>query len=91
MGKVKAYRDSLGGAVQKSFMQFTNAVGFYAGIRLIMGGHISFEDMFIAIICTMITTQQLGNSATFISNLSKGKTAAANVNEHLFALASENH
>lgn len=79
MGKKKAYQDSFGAAIEKSIPQFTNAVGFYAGVRLIQDGHISFENLFIAIICTMITSQQIGNASTFFSSISRGKTAAANV------------
>lgn len=83
MGAKKAYKDSIGAALEKSCQPFTSAVAFYAGIRLIQTGHVSFPNLFIAISTTMTTSQQVGMSSTFVSALHKGRTAAQNVSESL--------
>jgi len=80
-GRVKALRDSLGSATQKASGQISTAIAFGAGVHFIQKGWITFEELFIAMIVTMITSQQVGNSSTFISAIGKGRTAAANVSD----------
>ncbi|KAJ3280944.1 Multidrug resistance protein 1 [Borealophlyctis nickersoniae] len=77
----KAYFSSIGHGANSGFQMFTNAVGFYAGIRLIAEGHLQFDNMFIVIMALMITAQGLGRSSTFTTHFTKGKFAAFNTFE----------
>lgn len=83
LGRRKAIVDSTGAALQKAAQHFSSAVGFYAGTRLIQEGHVGFEALFVTIMTTMITSQQVGMASTFTSSLHKGQTAAANIFEIL--------
>lgn len=45
----KAYFASLGYGATQGFTQFANAVGFYAGLRLLSNNQIEFQNMFTVI------------------------------------------
>lgn len=83
LGVRKAYRDSIGFALNGAISQFTAALAFYAGIRLIQGGHVSFEDMFVTMMVALITSQAVGRASTFSSTLDKGKIGAIKTFEFL--------
>ncbi|KAH8547854.1 P-loop containing nucleoside triphosphate hydrolase protein [Umbelopsis sp. PMI_123] len=72
----KAYMASLGYAGQQSMMLFTNAVAFYAGIRLMSEGRISFSDMFTVMMAVMLTAQGMGRGSVFTSTFAKAKLSA---------------
>jgi ABC transporter transmembrane region len=57
LGVRKAFRDSIGFSLNGAISQFTAALAFYAGTRLIQGGHVSFENMFVTMMVAMITAQ----------------------------------
>ncbi|KAJ2964662.1 hypothetical protein NQZ79_g546 [Umbelopsis isabellina] len=72
----KAYLASIGYAGQQSMMLFTNAVAFYAGIRLMAEGRISFPDMFTVMMAVMLTAQGVGRGSVFTSTFAKAKLSA---------------
>lgn len=72
----KAYMASLGYAGQQSMMLFTNAVAFYAGIRLMAEGKITFTDMFTVMMAVMLTAQGMGRGSVFTSTFAKAKLSA---------------
>jgi ABC-type multidrug transport system fused ATPase/permease subunit len=77
LGVSKSFRDSIGVALQGSTGQFINALAFYAGLRLIQGGHVSFSDMFVTLMVAIVSTQALGRAAMFTISLHKGKIGAS--------------
>lgn len=83
LGVTKAFRDSIGFALNGAISQFTSALAFYAGTRLIEGGHVSFEDMFVTMMVALITSQSVGRAATFSTSLDKGKIGAMKTFEFL--------
>lgn len=83
LGKRKAYRDSIGFALNGAIGQFTSALVFYAGLRLIEGGHVAFSDMYVTLMVAMITSQAVGRSSTFSSSLDKGRIGAIKTWEFL--------
>ncbi|KAI8821160.1 P-loop containing nucleoside triphosphate hydrolase protein [Fimicolochytrium jonesii] len=76
LARRKAFLSSLGHGANQGFQMFTNALGFYAGIRLIESGTVDFERMFIVIMAIMISAQGMGRSSTFTTHIAKGKFAA---------------
>lgn len=72
----KAYFASLGYAGQQSMMLFTNAVAFYAGIRLMAEGRIDFSNMFTVMMAVMLTAQGMGRGSVFTSTFAKAKLSA---------------
>jgi hypothetical protein len=66
----------IGFALDISISQFITALTYYTGMRLIQGGHVSFEDLYITLMTALITTQAVGRSTTFSSNIDKGKIEA---------------
>jgi ATP-binding cassette subfamily B (MDR/TAP) protein 1 len=72
----KAYLASLGYAGQQSMMLFTNAVAFYAGIRLMAEGRIEFSNMFTVMMAVMLTAQGMGRGSVFTSTFAKAKLSA---------------
>jgi len=83
LGKLKAFRDSLGHALNNSVGQFSSALGFYAGTRFMVEGMIGFSDLFTCIMVIMMMSISLGRSSTFMSNVKKGQAAAVNTFELL--------
>lgn len=83
IGVRKAFQDSIGHALNGATSQFTSALTFYAGIRLIEGGHVSFEDMYVTLMVAMMTAQSIGHSSTWTSSLDKGKIGAIKTWEFL--------
>lgn len=83
LGVKKAFRDSIGFALNGATGQFTAALAFYAGIRLIEGGNISFEDLFVTMMVAMITSNSVGRASTFRASLDKGKIGAIKTFEFL--------
>ena len=55
---------------------YTNAVAFYAGIRLIKSGQLSFQPMFTVLMAIMITATGMGRASTFTSTFEKAKHSA---------------
>jgi ABC-type bacteriocin/lantibiotic exporter with double-glycine peptidase domain len=76
LGMQKAYRDSIGFALNYAVGQFTTALTYYGGLRLIEGGHVSFQDLYVTLMVALVTAQSVGRSATFTSSLDKGKIGA---------------
>lgn len=72
----KAYLSSIGSACSKSIGIYTNAIAFYAGIRLIQAGQIDFQRMFASMTVVMTTAETAGRSTTFVATFSKAKIAA---------------
>ncbi|KAI7881051.1 putative ABC transporter protein [Lichtheimia hyalospora FSU 10163] len=76
LAKRKAYLSSIGYALQQGINMYTNAVAFYAGVRLIDNGWINFEQMMIAMMAVIITAQGVGRSSTFTATYAKAKNSA---------------
>jgi ABC-type multidrug transport system fused ATPase/permease subunit len=72
----KAYLSSIGFALTHSAALYTSAIAFYAGVRLIMNGNITFEQMFVTMMVIMTTSEGAGRSSAFVSAFSKAKYAA---------------
>ncbi|KAI8620675.1 putative ABC transporter protein [Chytriomyces sp. MP71] len=77
----KAKYASIGNGVSQAFAQFANALGFYAGIRLIVSGDIEFQSVFKVLMAVMFTAQGLGRGSTFVETFIKAKFAAINTFE----------
>ncbi|KAJ3340150.1 Multidrug resistance protein 1 [Entophlyctis luteolus] len=74
----KARYASLGNGVTQAFSQFANALGFYAGLRLVQAGVIQFSPVFKVLMAVMFTAQGLGRSSTFVETFTKAKISAIN-------------
>ncbi|KAI9344640.1 P-loop containing nucleoside triphosphate hydrolase protein [Obelidium mucronatum] len=74
----KAKYASLGNGVSQAFSQFANALGFYAGLRLVEAGIIDFTPVFKVLMAVMFTAQGLGRSSTFVETFTKAKLSAIN-------------
>ncbi|ORY32772.1 P-loop containing nucleoside triphosphate hydrolase protein [Rhizoclosmatium globosum] len=74
----KAKYASLGNGVTQAFSQFANALGFYAGLRLVQAGVIEFSPVFKVLMAVMFTAQGLGRSSTFVETYTKAKLSAIN-------------
>ncbi|KAJ3070270.1 ATP-binding cassette, sub-B (MDR TAP), member 4 [Podochytrium sp. JEL0797] len=74
----KAKYASLGNGVSQAFSQFANALGFYAGLRLVAAGIITFQPVFKVLMAIMFTAQGLGRSSTFVETFTKAKLSAIN-------------
>jgi ABC-type multidrug transport system fused ATPase/permease subunit len=55
---------------------YTNAVAFYAGIRLIQAGKLGLQPMFTVLMAIMITATGMGRASTFTSTFEKAKNSA---------------
>lgn len=71
-----AFRDAIAVAFNGSSNMFLSAVAFYAGVRLMQDGHVTFQSMFIALMVIMNTAQTVGRSASFTSTFLKGRMGA---------------
>ncbi|KAL0079725.1 P-loop containing nucleoside triphosphate hydrolase protein [Phycomyces blakesleeanus] len=72
----KAVTSSVGYGLQQGITLYTNAVAFYAGMRLIADGRINFQQMFTTMMGIMITAQGVGRGSTFTSTFAKAKYSA---------------
>lgn len=79
----KAYLSSIGFALNRGIGLYTNAVSFYAGMRLIVNGTISFPQMFTTMTVMISTSENIGNSSVFASTLAKAKNSALSTFEVL--------
>jgi ABC-type multidrug transport system fused ATPase/permease subunit len=62
---------------------YTNAVAFYAGIRLIEAGKTELQPMFTVLMAIMTTANQMGRASTFTSMFEKAKHSAVSTFEML--------
>ncbi|KAI8391124.1 P-loop containing nucleoside triphosphate hydrolase protein [Radiomyces spectabilis] len=72
----KAFTSSIGYACHQGVTLYTNAVAFYAGVRLMSEGKIDFLQMFTTMMAIMITAQGIGRASAFASTFAKAKFAA---------------
>ncbi|KAJ3248678.1 ATP-binding cassette, sub-B (MDR TAP), member 4 [Chytriomyces hyalinus] len=72
----KAKYASLGNGVSQAVSQFANALGFYAGLRLVEARIITFEPVFKVLMAVMFTATGLGRSSTFVETFTKAKLSA---------------
>ncbi|KAI9205902.1 P-loop containing nucleoside triphosphate hydrolase protein [Polychytrium aggregatum] len=77
----KARIASLGNGSSQAAVQFANALGFYAGIRLALAGTISFKPVFTVLMAVMFTAQGLGRASNFVTTYTAAKLAAINTFE----------
>lgn len=80
LARRKAFLVSLGYGAHQGLNQFANALGFYAGLRLVENG-LHFQNMFTVIMAVMITGSGIGRSSTFVSTFAKAKIGAINTFE----------
>jgi ABC-type multidrug transport system fused ATPase/permease subunit len=83
LARRKAFLSSVGYGATQGLNMYTNAVGFYAGVRLIAAGQTDFTHMFVTIMAVIVTGQGIGRSSTFTSKFAKAKYAAINTFELL--------
>lgn len=67
---------SAGFAMTQGASMFSSALGFYAGVRLLDVGKITFQEMFTVQMAVTITSSMLGRASTFFTQYSKSKAAA---------------
>ncbi|KAL9539286.1 hypothetical protein MBANPS3_010350 [Mucor bainieri] len=79
----KAYLSSIGFALNRGIGLYTNAVSFYAGMRLIVNGTISFPQMFTTMTVMISTSENIGNSSVFASTMSRATYSALAIFEVL--------
>ncbi|KAI9021523.1 putative ABC transporter protein [Phycomyces nitens] len=72
----KALTASVGYALQQGIIFFTNAMGYYAGMRLISEGRITFQQMLTTMLGIMITSEGIGRASVFIRTFAKAKYSA---------------
>lgn len=73
LARNKAITASLGYGLQQGINMYTNAVAFYAGIRLMDDCRIDFLQMFTTMMVVMITAQGIGRASVFTSTFAKAK------------------
>ncbi|KAG2186819.1 hypothetical protein INT44_003045 [Umbelopsis vinacea] len=76
LAQKKAFLASVGYGATQGMNLYTNAVAFYAGIRLIKSGQLSFQPMFTVLMAIMITATGMGRASTFTSTFEKAKNSA---------------
>ncbi|KAG2198260.1 hypothetical protein INT47_004344 [Mucor saturninus] len=79
LAKRRAYTSSIGFALLQATSLYTNAVGFYAGVRLIMQDKITLNEMVITMMSIMIMADSVGRSSVFITTFVKAKISAVAV------------
>ncbi|KAI7851625.1 putative ABC transporter protein [Circinella umbellata] len=79
----KALLASIGHALFRGFNLYTNAIAFYAGVRLIMDERIDFQNMFTAMMAIMITATNVGRGSVFTATFAKAKYSAISAFEVL--------
>ncbi|KAI8147824.1 putative ABC transporter protein [Fennellomyces sp. T-0311] len=79
----KALLTSIGHALYRGFNLYTNAIAFYAGVRLIMDNRVNFENMFISMMAIMITAINVGRGSVFTATFAKAKFSAISTFEVL--------
>lgn len=55
---------------------YTNALAFYAGIRLIGDGKLSLQSMFTVLMAIMMTATGMGRASAFTATFEKAKNSA---------------
>ncbi|KAI8381003.1 P-loop containing nucleoside triphosphate hydrolase protein [Radiomyces spectabilis] len=73
LARRKAITASLGYGLHQGITVYTNAVAFYAGIRLMSDGKIDFLQMFTTMMTIMITAQSVGRASVFTQTFAKAK------------------
>ncbi|KAI8976783.1 putative ABC transporter protein, partial [Pilobolus umbonatus] len=76
LAQLKAYKSSIGHALQQAISIFSNAVAFYAGTLLIQNGKIDFKQMFTCMMTIMMTAQGVGRCSVFVQTYTKAKFSA---------------
>ncbi|KAM3581172.1 hypothetical protein VKS41_006610 [Umbelopsis sp. WA50703] len=76
LAQKKAYMASIGYGATQGLNLYTNALAFYAGIRLIEDGRLSLQPMFTVLMAIMITATGMGRASTFTSTFEKAKNSA---------------
>ncbi|KAI8147816.1 P-loop containing nucleoside triphosphate hydrolase protein [Fennellomyces sp. T-0311] len=79
----KALLASIGHALFRCFNMYTNAIAFYAGVRLIMDNRVDFQDMFVSMMVIMITATNIGRGSAFAATFAKAKFSAISTFEVL--------
>lgn len=76
LAKRRAYTSSIGFSLLQGTSMYTNAVGFYAGVRLILLSKIDLNEMIITMMSIMIMSDSIGRSSVFVATFVKAKVAA---------------
>ncbi|ORZ24240.1 P-loop containing nucleoside triphosphate hydrolase protein [Absidia repens] len=76
LARNKAITASLGYGLQQGITIYTNAVAFYAGVRLMDNCKINFLQMFTTMMVIMISAQGVGRASVFTSIFAKAKISA---------------
>ncbi|SAM01533.1 hypothetical protein [Absidia glauca] len=76
LARNKAITASLGYGLHQGINIYTNAVAFYAGVRLMDDCKITFLDMFCTMMVIMISAQGVGRASVFTSIFAKAKISA---------------
>lgn len=76
LSKRRAFTSSIGFSLLQSSTPFANAIGFYAGAKLIIKNQLAFRDMIVALTSVIIFSESIGRSSVFIATFAKAKIAA---------------
>ncbi|GAA5812686.1 hypothetical protein MFLAVUS_006143 [Mucor flavus] len=79
LAKRRAYTSSVGFSLLQGTSMYTNAVGFYAGVRLMVENKVTLNEMVITMMSIMIMSDSIGRSSVFIATFVKAKIAAVSV------------
>ncbi|KAI9263147.1 putative ABC transporter protein [Phascolomyces articulosus] len=79
----KALLASIGHALFRGLNMYTNAIAFYAGVRLIMDDRVEFQNMFTSMMAIMITATNVGRGSVFTATYAKAKFSAISTFEVL--------
>ncbi|KAJ4835575.1 hypothetical protein Tsubulata_907808 [Turnera subulata] len=78
-GKRLGVISGVGFGVSSFLLYAFQATCFYAGARLVKGGHITFSDVFRVFFALTVSSLTVSHSSSFTSDTTKAKSAAASV------------
>ncbi|GAN09054.1 multidrug resistance protein 1 [Mucor ambiguus] len=69
----KAFKSSVGYALQQAVTLYAYAVAFYAGVQLMLRHGLAYDKMFTCMMAIMITAQGVGRAFMFMTTYAKAK------------------
>ncbi|KAL9552554.1 hypothetical protein MBANPS3_003717 [Mucor bainieri] len=69
----KAFKSSVGYALQQAITLYAYAVAFYAGVQLMLRHGLAYDKMFTCMMAIMITAQGVGRAFMFMTTFAKAK------------------
>ncbi|KAK4516374.1 uncharacterized protein ATC70_011345 [Mucor velutinosus] len=69
----KAFKSSVGYALQQAVTLYAYAIAFYAGVQLMLRHGLAYDKMFTCMMAIMITAQGVGRAFMFMTTYAKAK------------------